>query len=61
MEVNGQRHAPAVIYPGERTPGTHCTVGWVSSKAGLDREATLPLRGIEHGSPRRPVRSQTLY
>jgi hypothetical protein len=23
MGVSGQRHAPAALYPGERTPGTH--------------------------------------
>jgi hypothetical protein len=51
--------------PGERTPGTHCTGGWVDPRAGLDREATgkilSPLPGIEPRSPGRPVRSQTLY
>jgi hypothetical protein len=35
MVVSGQRHAPA---PGERTPGTHCTGGWVGPRAGLDIE-----------------------
>jgi hypothetical protein len=25
--VSGQCHAPAALYPGERTPGTHCTGG----------------------------------
>jgi hypothetical protein len=29
MGVSGQRHAPAALCPGERTPGTHCTGGWV--------------------------------
>jgi hypothetical protein len=24
--------------PGKRTPGTHCTGGWVNPRAGLDRE-----------------------
>jgi len=32
----GQRHAPAALYPRER-PGTHCTGGWVGPRAGLDR------------------------
>jgi hypothetical protein len=36
MGVSGQRHAP-----GERTPGTHCTGGWVVPKAGLDTEARI--------------------
>jgi hypothetical protein len=34
--VRGQRHAPAALYPRER-PGTHCTGGWVSPRAGMDR------------------------
>jgi hypothetical protein len=51
--------------PGEKIPGTHCTGGWVGTRAGLDTEATgeilSPLPGIEPRSPGRPVRSQTLY
>jgi hypothetical protein len=39
MGVSGQRHAPAALYPRERTPGTHCTGGWVGPRAGLDTEA----------------------
>ena len=35
MGVGGQRHAPAALPPGKR-PGTHCTEGWVSPRAGLD-------------------------
>jgi hypothetical protein len=38
MEVSGQRHAPAALYPRERTTGTHCTGGWVGPRAGLDTE-----------------------
>jgi hypothetical protein len=63
--VSGQRHATAELCPGERTPGTHCTGGWVGPRAGLDTEARgkmlLPVPGIEPRSPGRPVRSQTLY
>jgi hypothetical protein len=48
--------------PGERTPGIHCTGGWVCPRAGLDAEARrkilCPCRG---SNPSRPVRSQTLY
>jgi hypothetical protein len=37
--------------PGERTPSTHCTEGWVVPGAGLDTEVKgkilLPLLGIE--------------
>jgi hypothetical protein len=39
MGVSGQRHAPAALCRGERTPGTHCTGGWVGPRAGLDTEA----------------------
>jgi hypothetical protein len=50
--------------PEERTPGTHCTGGWVDPRAGLDTEARgkmlLPLRAIEPRSPGRPVRSHTI-
>jgi hypothetical protein len=39
--------------PGERTPGTHWTGGWVGPRRqGKD---TLPLPGIESRSPRRPA------
>jgi len=34
-EMRSQRHALAALYPRER-PGTHCTVGWVGPRAGLD-------------------------
>jgi hypothetical protein len=39
MGVSGQHHAPAPLYPRERTPGTHWTGGWVGPRAGLDAEA----------------------
>jgi hypothetical protein len=65
MGVNGQRHAPAALYPQGNGPSTHCTGGWVGPKAGLDTESTgkkfLPLPGIERRSPGRPARSQTLH
>jgi hypothetical protein len=38
MWVSGQRHATAALCPGERTPGTHCTGGWVGPRTGLDTE-----------------------
>jgi hypothetical protein len=37
--VSGQRHAWPRFTPGERTPGTHYTGGWVGPRAGLDTEA----------------------
>jgi hypothetical protein len=50
--------------PGERTPGTHCTGGWMGPRAGLDTEDRgknpLPLPGIESRWCGRPVPSQTL-
>jgi hypothetical protein len=51
--------------PGERTPGTHCTGGWVGLRGSMDAEARgkifPPLPGIEPCSPGHPARSQTLY
>jgi hypothetical protein len=42
--------------PGERTPGTHCTGGWVGPRAGLDTEVrgkiVCPRR---RSNPDRPV------
>jgi hypothetical protein len=65
MGVSDQCHASAAHYPGERTPGTHCTGGWVGPRAGLgtdDRGKILsPLPEIEPRSPGRPARSQTQY
>jgi hypothetical protein len=51
------------LTPGERTPGTHCTGGWVDPRETGHKgkmKNLLPLPGIEHRSPSRPVRSQTL-
>jgi hypothetical protein len=62
-EWSASRHGRA-LPPGERTPGTHCTGGWVGFRAGLDTEdkgkILSPLPGIEPRSPSRPARSQTL-
>jgi hypothetical protein len=56
--VSGQSHAPAALYPRIRTPGTHCTGGWVDIRTGLDTEARgkhpLPLQSTE-------PRSSSLY
>jgi hypothetical protein len=62
MEVNGQRHAPAALYPRGKDPGNHCTGGWVGPSTGLDAEAREKIICLCRGSnPGRPVRSQTLY
>jgi hypothetical protein len=56
MGVSCQRHASAALCPGERTPGTHCTWGWVGPRVGLDTEdrghILCPCRG---SNPDRPV------
>jgi hypothetical protein len=39
MGVTDQRHAPAALYPRERTPSAHWIEGWVSLRAGLRTEA----------------------
>jgi hypothetical protein len=56
MGVSGQSHAPAALYPGERTPGTHCTGGWVGPRAGLDTEVREKiLCPCRESNPDRPV------
>jgi hypothetical protein len=35
MGVGGQGHAPAAL-PSVKTPGTHCTEGWVGLRVSLD-------------------------
>jgi hypothetical protein len=52
------------VTPGEMTPGTHCTGGWVGPRAGLDTQPTGKIFRLCRGSnllPGRPARSQTLY
>jgi hypothetical protein len=47
--------------PSERTPGTHCTGGWVGLRASLDTEARGKNHYLCRGSKSgRPVCSQTL-
>jgi hypothetical protein len=51
----GQCHARRRFTPGERTPGTHSTGGWVGSRAGLDTEVggkiSYPCRGSNLDCP----------
>lgn len=57
MEVSGQRHASAALYPWERTP-----VPMDSRLAGLDAKASEKIMRPRRGSnPGRSVRSQSLY
>jgi hypothetical protein len=52
------RTTPRLLYPRER-PGTHCTGGWVSPRAGLDLcEKSRPHR---NSMPDCPGRSKSLY
>jgi hypothetical protein len=63
--VSGQRHSPAALCPGERTPGTYCTGGWVGPRAGLNTEARekilSPIPGIEPRSPVCAALCHSLY
>jgi hypothetical protein len=60
--VSGQRHAPAVLYPWERTPGTHWIGGCMGVRAGLDTEARGKILCLcRESNPGRPFYSQTLY
>jgi hypothetical protein len=48
--------------PGERTPGTHWTGGWVGPRASLDAETGRKIFCLCRGSnPGRPLRSQSLH
>jgi hypothetical protein len=61
-EVSGQRHAPAVLYAWEWTPGIHRIGGWMGLRAGMDTEAGGKILYLRQASnPGRPVCSQTLY
>jgi hypothetical protein len=54
--VSSQCYAPAALCPGERTPGTHCTGGWVGPRAGLDTEDRGKILCLcRESNPDRPV------
>jgi hypothetical protein len=55
MVMGGKRHAPAALPPGKR-PGTHCTGGWVGSRAGLDRCRNTCLHEDSISGPSSPYR-----
>jgi hypothetical protein len=57
MGVSGQRHAPAALCSWEKTPGTHCTGGWVGLRADLDTEVRGKILCLCRGS--NPGRSDT--
>jgi hypothetical protein len=61
MGVSGQSHAPPVLYPRERTPGTHLTEGWMDLRAGLDTGTRGKIMSLPEIELRSPVCSQTLY
>jgi hypothetical protein len=65
MEVNGQRHAPAALYPRGNNPQYPLDrrLGGPQSRSGQRTEEKNPLTlpGIEPRSPGRPARNQTLY
>ena len=55
MRVGGQRRAPAALPPG-KSPGTHCTGGWVGPRAGLGGCEKSRLH--RDSTPDRPTRSE---
>jgi hypothetical protein len=56
--VSGQHHAPAVLYPGERTAGTHLTGGWAGPRPRPNTEATGKILCLCRGlNPDRPSSS----
>jgi hypothetical protein len=62
MEVSGQHHAPAALYPRGRAPGTHWAGDWVGPTAALDAGARRKILCFCGGSnPGGPPRSQTIY
>jgi hypothetical protein len=65
MGVSGQRHAPATLYPPERTPVPIVQeAGWAPEPVWtqrLEEKILSPLPGIEPLSHGRPARSETLY
>jgi hypothetical protein len=63
--VSGQHHAPAALYPRGKSPGTHCTGGWVGPRAGLDTEVRGKIiclcRGSNPAVQSGPIQSGNLY
>jgi hypothetical protein len=56
--VSGQRHVWPHFSHGEKTPGTHCTGGWVDPRASLDTEARGKILSLLPGiKPQSPGRS----
>jgi hypothetical protein len=49
MEVSGQLHALGHFTPEDRTPGTHCTEGWVGPQPEwvFHKDTALSLLGFE--------------
>jgi len=60
IRVGVHRHAPAAVFSGQRA-GTHCAVGWVSPRAGLElcRKSRPPLTRIRY--PNLPKRKESLH
>jgi hypothetical protein len=66
MGVSGQRYVPAAIHPPRKGPPVPIVqeAGWAPEPVWTHRryrKILSPLPGIEHRSPGRPARSQTLY
>jgi hypothetical protein len=54
MGVGDQSHAPAALPPG-KSPGTHCTAGWVRSTAGQNGCGDEKISGLPPNFEPRPL------
>jgi hypothetical protein len=64
MELSGELHGLAALFPGERAPGTHSIGGLVGPRASLDDvedKIFFTPPGLELRPVGRLARSQSLY
>jgi hypothetical protein len=58
MEVRGQLHGMAALFPGKEAPGTHWIGGWMDPSASVDAMVKKKISAsCQELKPRRPARS----